>query len=172
MTDVDYTLRPYMNDNSLQSRFWANVNKAAPNGCWEWSGTKERGYGRFDIKGKHFKTHRISWELTKGIILNGLCVLHHCDNPSCVNPEHLFLGTKGDNNRDRARKGRSGKFHHPDRIRRGEKTPSAKLLERDVQEIRRLYAQGARQTALAHQWGICQATISQVVRRVTWLHVQ
>lgn len=171
MTVVNYTSDFDFDNAGLQEKFWAYVNKNSPNGCWEWIGMKERGYGRFDIKRKHFKAHRVSWELLKGSIPNGLCVLHGCDNPSCVNPEHLFLGTKGDNNRDRAKKGRSAKHHRIDRRHRGEEGSGHKLSNQDVIEIRALYLSGTKQTDIARQWGICQATVSQIIRRATWKNI-
>ncbi len=101
-------------------RFWIKVNKngSVPKHCpelgqcWEWQFSKyKNGYGKFSHLRKSNYTHRISWELKNGEIPKGLCVLHKCDNPCCVNPDHLFLGTIGDNNHDRDVKGRNGKHH-------------------------------------------------------------
>lgn len=91
-------------------RFWGKVKKGKT--CWEWSGAKiPKGYGQLGFLGKHTYAHRVSWELCFGKIPQGLCVLHKCDNPPCVNPKHLFLGTIADNNRDMFRKNRG--FHWP-----------------------------------------------------------
>ena len=90
------------------ARFWAKVRKT--DGCWLWTaGTFARryGYGQFGLNGHPHKAHRLAWEFTNGPIPEGLSVLHHCDNPPCVNPAHLFLGTRGDNTRDMMMKGRS-----------------------------------------------------------------
>jgi HNH endonuclease len=100
-------------------RFWANVQKL-DTGCWEWTaGRSSRDYGVFWPEGKaggQVGAHRFSWKLTYGPIPNSLCVLHRCDNPPCVRPNHLFLGTKGDNSADCTAKGRhanQGKTHCP-----------------------------------------------------------
>lgn len=93
---------------SPQIRFWPKVDKSE--NCWLWRGSRQtHGYGTFYYQGTMHLSHRISWILTYGEIPTGLCVLHKCDNPPCVNPQHLFLGTHVDNMIDRERKGR-GKF--------------------------------------------------------------
>jgi len=94
--------------------FWGMVCVLRADQCWTWTGGRTRtGYGSVWTDGKHKRAHRVAWELAHGEILqrwpkngNGLCVLHTCDNPLCMNPNHLFLGSKGDNNRDRDQKGR------------------------------------------------------------------
>ena len=93
--------------SSLQiRRFWSYVTKT--DDCWPWTGSiHNTGYGRMKAKHKQVFVHRVSWEMSNGPIPNGMFVLHRCDNPPCVRPDHLFLGTKGDNNRDRVAKGRS-----------------------------------------------------------------
>jgi hypothetical protein len=97
---------------SVEERFWDNVQKGE--GCWEWIGTKcLSGYGRIKTNYKRISAHRFMWELRNGPIpklensYHGICVLHRCDNPSCVNPDHLFLGTNRDNSIDRDKKGRN-----------------------------------------------------------------
>jgi hypothetical protein len=87
-------------------RFWLRVNKNGDD-CWTWTGFKnELGYGLFSLDHKHVKAHRVSWMVANGKIPDGLCVLHSCDNPICVNPSHLFLGTMKDNTQDMLAKGR------------------------------------------------------------------
>jgi len=98
-----------------QQRFWNYVDKNGANGCWVWTASRHRfGYGLLvkeqsttKKRGRHRTAHRLSWELHNGAIPKGLSVLHHCDNPPCVNPAHLFLGTQADNNRDMFAKGRN-----------------------------------------------------------------
>jgi hypothetical protein len=99
--------------NSIEERFWEKVDKNISNvfyngtRCWEWVASCDReGYGMFWVGGKTVLSHRVSWKLVYGEVPNGL-VLHKCDNPSCVNPEHLFLGTRLDNMIDMVKKGRS-----------------------------------------------------------------
>lgn len=87
--------------------FWNKVNKNAPNGCWEWTGyTNNRGYGSLHFQGKAHRSHRFSYQLHYGVDPKDLYVCHKCDNPSCVNPKHLFLGSQTDNMQDKIIKGR------------------------------------------------------------------
>lgn len=89
-------------------RFWSKVNQHAPGGCWEWTaGLNDSGYGMFPLWPRPAeRAHRFSWHQHRGAIPDALCVLHRCDNRKCVNPDHLFLGTRGDNIRDCFGKGR------------------------------------------------------------------
>jgi hypothetical protein len=93
---------------TAEQRFWGNVQKSVdPGGCWWWiGGVKDDGYGTLKVNGPEVGAHRFSWEIHGGSIPEGKWVLHHCDNPRCVNPDHLFLGTHQDNMRDRSVRGR------------------------------------------------------------------
>ena len=89
---------------TLADRLWNRVRKGSS--CWTWTGATQHGYGYIGENGKILRTHRVSWTLHHGPIPDGLCVLHHCDNPPCVRPSHLFLGTHTDNMKDMVSKGR------------------------------------------------------------------
>lgn len=130
----------------LASRFWNKVDKT--DGCWLWTGRPlADGYGQFGGR----RAHRVAWELTYGPVQRGLCVLHHCDTPLCVRPSHLFDGTKRENSRDMARKGRQWK---------------QKITPSTAAQIRAAYERGVtRQVDLAARFGVDQTTISRVVLR-------
>ncbi len=142
----------------VADRFWPRVRKTA--GCWEWTGRRyPRGYGAFTIGGRGVQAHRVAWELARGLIPAGMLVCHACDNPPCVRPDHLFLGTQSDNMCDMAAKGR-----HP--YPRGEDHHQARLSNADRAEIRRLYAAGGvTQAAIADRFGVCPSHVSRIVRR-------
>lgn len=102
---------------TLAARFWIKVAPPNADQCWEWQGnTSHKGYGLIKINGLQQRAHRVVWQLVNGPIPEGLHVLHECDNRSCVNPAHLFLGTNTDNIEDAWAKGR-GIFRHPQAVR-------------------------------------------------------
>jgi len=151
-------IHPY-SDDEFYSRFFSQVSKS-DGGCWLWTGCKSnRGYGLLTRRRKVFRSHRISYELTYGKIPSGLYVLHTCDVPSCVNPDHLFLGTQKDNMRDMALKGRSTL---------GEKNPKAKLTLNQVCEIRELAKSGKNRKEIADSFGVTPMNISSIVSGVSW----
>jgi len=150
---------------SIEERFWEKVDKNCKNGCWEWlASDNQDGYGRFIINGRAEQAHRVSWGLYYGEIPVGLCVLHHCDNPKCVRPDHLFLGTKGDNMQDMRDKNRHGGNV-------GENNGRSKLSALDVADIKELYDTGNYfQRDLAVTFGVSQTSISRIVLGESWSH--
>jgi len=141
-------------------RFWKKV-AIDPGGCWLWTGSKRKGYGQLRVGHKVFGAHCISWIIHNGSIPDGLCVCHDCpggDNRACLNPEHLWLGTKKDNSIDAVEKGRHA------RVRLiGELNPSAKLTESEVNLIRQLSQNGVMQKSLCRQFGVAKSTICRIV---------
>lgn len=143
--------------------FWKKVCIGGVDECWNWKGSScSSGYGNFSFEG-HTKSHRVSWVLTFRDIPKGLCVCHKCDNPSCVNPYHLFLGTNSDNIKDMWSKGR-GKIPRLS----GEKCPSAKLKESQVVQIRNLCLEGISQSEVSRMFGVTRALISLIVKKQVW----
>ena len=166
---------------SVYERFWAKVVKSE--GCWLWTATRLSGkfaYGIFRIGSRNQTAHRVAWQLTYGPIPIGMCVLHRCDNPPCVNPQHLFLGTEADNVRDCENKGRgnhpagalNGKHTHPESRAHGERNGRAKLTGQNVEEIRCLYASGGHtHRSLARQFGVQRSTIYRLLNGMAWTGV-
>lgn len=157
---------------SIENRVWGKVKKASDAECWEWTGARTRaGYGTISYQNRPQYAHRLVYELTHGTIPDGMLICHTCDNPICVNPAHLWVGTKGDNNRDMIAKGRNWLQQSPQRQARGEQQGSAKLTEAKVREIRRLHSLGHSSKALAVQFGISQSTAHTIISRKGWKHV-
>lgn len=132
--------------------------------CWVWTGAKNlQGYGKLKTdEGPIKAAHRLAWEIANGPIPEGRLVLHRCDNPSCVRPEHLFLGTYVDNHQDMIQKGRSphiGTDRPPRNYARGEKHPYAKLSDAQVEEIK---AASGTQREIAARFGVTQGTVSSI----------
>jgi hypothetical protein len=152
-------------------RFISKINTTPGLGpgldCWEWSGTPDRyTYGVLTIAGKTMKSHRVAYEMFKGVqIQNNLSVCHNCDNPPCLNPNHLWLGTQIDNNKDRDSKGRCSKVPRCT----GEEHGMAKLNWNKVTEIRAKWTTGSYlQRQLAEEYGVGDVNISEIVRNETW----
>lgn len=181
----------------IEDRLWAKVNKNGPtmphmdSPCWEWTGGKNGRYGRFTFNYQSVPVHRLSMTLA-GRDPTGLLVCHRCDNPICVNPDHLFLGTHTDNMADKVAKGRQAKGDntawrlYPERCPRGPRPPGSKsyggkpgeanngarLTEAQVIFLRADHARGDISTAsLAKKYGIDKSTVLRIVRRQTWLHI-
>src|SRR3990167_4175742 len=160
---------------SLDERFLEKVRKyKEQDACWEWLGYRyPNNYGGFNYRGTCEWAHRVAWELTHGPIPKSMCVLHHCDNPPCVRPDHLFLGTKGDNLRDMTRKGRHWCKTRPELIKRGENKPQHKLTEAQVREIRTRHIPNiVGSPQLAREYGVDHKLILAIVNRKAWRHLQ
>lgn len=135
--------------------------------CWIWNGAKNKGYGLICFKDNpHMPAHRVSYILFRGEIPEGKLVCHNCpdgkDNPSCVNPDHLWIGTTQQNSKDSVKKGRSLK---------GELHNKAKLTEKDVLEIRRLHKEGIKQTKIAEMFNVLASYINCIIKKRTWKHI-
>lgn len=141
-------------------RFWKNVSKGDKDECWLWTAARRSNrYGAFRAGNKCDSAHRFSWELHFGEIPEGMVVCHKCDNPPCVNPNHLFLGTHAENQRDKKIKGRAA---------RGEANNKAKLTENDVREIRTLISQGLSSRQIASKFNVQHAAILTIKSGKNW----
>ena len=147
----------------IRLRFWDKVNVTSPSGCWLWKGAKDcEGYGFIKRKdGVQLRAHRMSYEFYQGPIPDNYQICHHCDNPSCVNPNHLFAGTNSDNMRDCIRKNRKPPV-------RGTKNPMAKLTDNQVIDIRK---DTRPSKAIAGEYQITPDYVNTIKRRGTWKHI-
>lgn len=159
----DHDICPKRYVKPLYKRFWDKVDKSGD--CWKWTaGTCAAGYGRIGYEGRNVKAHRVSYAMHNGSIPKGLHVLHHCDNPRCVNPDHLYAGTDLDNSNDKHRRGRAN-------VPIGERNSNSRLSEQDVVLIRELADIGTKRKALAWLFDVNKSCIDRVVTRKTWKHV-
>jgi hypothetical protein len=153
---------------SIVNRFWLKVDKKSPYACWEWRGALRNGYGNLAKGSRGSGTeyaHRISWQIHNGSIPPRLCVLHICDNRKCVNPFHLFLGTKKDNTQDMISKSRT---NGP----AGERNHKAKLKSSDVKKIRQLFSLGITRDELQSIYPIIdRSSLNAILRMATWKHL-
>lgn len=137
--------------------------KPMPSGCWEWIGSRDvYGYGRIKRNGQTSKAHRLSFEFAGGAVPSDRFVCHKCDNPCCVNPAHLFLGTSVDNNKDRHSKGRTAS---------GEGHTNARLDTARVIRIRERYASGETSESLGREYLVHPSQILKIVNRRQWKHI-
>jgi hypothetical protein len=152
----------------LEDRFFSRVGRKLASGCILWAGpTEEDGYGRLyggdEFGGRTVGAHRVSYFLCVSVVPKGVGVLHTCDNPTCVNPTHLFLGTNTDNVADKTAKGRQA---------RGERHGNAKLTADKVRSIRREYASGiSTLDELARKYGVSRSHVQNVIKLRCWRHV-
>jgi len=157
-----------MANPSILYRFLKSI-KLTPQ-CWLWMGTKDvHGYGRLSVNKYPTLVSRLSWEIFIGPIPNKMLVCHKCDNPKCLNPSHLFLGTHLDNMRDMIKKGHADHSHNA----KGEDHFKAKLTIKDVLAIKKRYKIGdISQSLLGKQYGVCKSTVTKILTGVNWKSVQ
>lgn len=160
----DSMLRGTRLPRTIENYFLSHLHPR-DDGCIEFMGPKRNGYGRFNFDGKTIAAHRYSYEYHFGPFSKDLCVLHKCDNPPCVNPTHLFLGSYTDNNHDRDKKGRFT-------VLVGSKNGHAKLNESIVIKIKHELKQGLTGRSIAKNHNTTPWTISLIKRNKQWRHVQ
>lgn len=165
--NVNTCLRPILpSGTALRLRLASKVKFDRVTSCWNWIGNLAAGYGRIQLPnaksgGKGVGAHRVSYRVFVGQIPNGFFVCHRCDNPRCINPKHLFLGTPKDNTQDCIRKGRKA-------VCRGEQVTISKLTE---DQVRRIKQSSLTQPELASQYGVNQSSISRILSGDNWRHV-
>jgi len=147
-----------------EQQYWTFVEKT--DGCWKWKGSKNKfGYGAFRFHKRMMMAHRVSWEIHNGPILQGIQVLHKCDNPECSRPDHLFLGNQSENMVDCVEKGRKN-------TAKGERHAKAILREEDVLQIRSLCQSGLQSRhEIARSFNVSYASITDIVLRRSWRHL-
>lgn len=170
----DGKLRPYKlrTLEECYADFWKRVRIGGMDECWEWTGGKNstsnplQFYGTVWMRGRKWKTHRVAYALSRNGIPGNVLVCHHCDNPPCCNPFHLFVGTHKDNAMDCVKKKRNTREMGEDRY-------NATLTEKDVREIRASYVKRKNGgcDALASKYGVGRTMIHAIVKRRRWKHV-
>jgi hypothetical protein len=150
--------------------FWRNVVVNQPNDCWGWNGSvSSTGYAKFTFrngpkqKSITVSAHRFSWEIHNGPISPGLCICHTCDNRTCANPNHLFLGSYSDNIKDAIKKGR---------MLVGEKNHNSKLTESEVKEVIIRRRSGETIASIASSFGVVTGTIKHIIHGRNWRHIE
>lgn len=140
------------------------------NGCWEWQKSKVCGYGRtrdYETK-KDILAHRLSYNIFKGSIPENKSICHSCDNPSCCNPEHLWIGSHRENMLDSNQKGRTYKVSYDSK---GLKNGNAKISEEEVRNIRKLSSEGMRDCDIARKYKMSQTNVRRIKRGYLWKHI-
>lgn len=156
-------------DQKTADRFWSKVAMSA-DGCWTWKASvNPHGYGQFMLPGHRLtRAHRLAWQIANGPLPDGAVVMHRCDNPPCVNPEHLAIGTQLDNIADMHAKGRASGGRTP---RPGTQNPNAKVTDDQIHEIRRLRQAGITCKTVAGMFGISPAQVSRIATGKRWAHL-
>ena len=167
-------------------RFWARVDRSGgPDACWPWMGERNRdGYGVVRAHRRNLRAHRVARLLSTGSLVPELDICHHCDNPPCCNPAHLFEGTARDNMLDASKKGRlsrdparlargaqHGRATCPEATARGERVGTARFSASDILTMRGMYAAGWSQHEIARAFGTYQGSVGRIVRGEAWRHL-
>jgi hypothetical protein len=140
--------------------------------CHEWTGSiQSNGYGRFNVFGRSMYAHRFSALMKIGILRSGMDVCHKCDNRKCVNPDHLFIGTRKDNMRDAVSKGRHASGEKLSVSKRGDKSHLSKLTAAEVLEIRSMKLKGVKTKELSEKFNISSDNIRRIIRKDTWRYI-
>jgi len=158
---IDFDNQSY--ENNFRKKFWSQVIKGE-NQCLNWVGVKRLNYGRINYKGKTIGCTRLIWQWNNGNIPGDLIICHKCDNPACVNIEHLFLGTKLDNMKDCVNKGRKKGL-------KGEKSPRSKLTDTKVREIKKMLHDKHSIISVAKKFSVGTTTIGHIKNERTWSHI-
>ena len=157
---MSHTKEPWK-DDAFVSRFWSRVDVKSESECWEWTrGTTSDGYGVFHFGNSSIRTHRFSFQQHFGQIREHDCVCHTCDNPKCVNPSHLWVGTRADNNADKEAKQRGV---HPDQSN-GEGNTNASITTPEVIAIKVMARKGMPQARIAAFIGVSNAAVCMIVQ--------
>ncbi len=166
---MSYPIKKERLTTKAKARFWSKVNKTS--GCWNWRASRDsHGYGRFSLNGRGagpVAAHRVSWVLEHGEI-DGAEVCHSCDNPACVNPNHLFIGTHSENMKDAQAKGR---MKIKSKGKPGSRHSLAKLTEMQVLEMRKMKAAGVKNRRIAEFFGVCYSAAQKITTGKLWKHV-
>lgn len=155
-----------MNHDEYKAKLTAYTKVNEATGCWEWQAAKlPSGYGQAIFEGRHYRAHRMAYELWVGPIPEGMHVCHKCDNPPCCNPEHLFIGTAFDNMRDAASKGRLARGVSP-----GKRVARKRILDEEAVRVIRESPPSVRHAELAERFGVCYMTIWKVRHGLQKIH--